>query len=111
MIAVIDFASLRIEIYGHPIVDVMIRLIFRLALKILFSCIRREYFRGFVLLRSIMPTVRSIIRMLISGVRLDVIIVSVTTEMSPSQCVGLALVIVPVTAIADVYAICARLSE
>lgn len=88
----------------------MIRLIFRLNLKILFSRIR-IYFRSTLLLRSIMPTIRSIIRMLISGVRLHVIIVSVTTEMNFSQRVGLALVVVLVITITDVYATCARLSK
>lgn len=92
--AIIAFTSWRLKIHGHSVASgIIIRLVPKLILEILFACIRRVYFRGPVLLRTIMPAIRSIVRLPISGyLRLDVIRVSVTTE-TPSLRLGLAFII------------------
>jgi len=108
-VAIIVLASLRVEIHGHSAANAIIRLVPKLILEILFACIRRVYFRGSILLRSIMPTIRSIMRMLISGLRLDVIRVSVTEI--PSLRLGLIFVISIVTVVASNRVTCARLRK
>lgn len=82
LIAVIDLVSLRgAGTREHSAVSdaaAAARLILGLVLETLLICIRRVHFSGPVLLRSVIPTIRSVIRMPVPRLGLDVIVISVT---------------------------------
>lgn len=114
LITIIVFAPLRVTgiHLGYSVLDAMICLILRLIFEVPFIRTGRVYFgSGFVLLRSIMPTVRSIVRMPISGVGLDVIIVSATTKIILPLRIGLTPVISLATSVIGIHVTRARLSK